>query len=253
MPLEISHSHPHLCLIWESTGWNLSDFQILGNKIIGGFDQHLLPEAVTGASTEDCAIQVLICVSHAGLLLISKLSHWTRLFGLEVRVMLMALSHATPDLALLHVWAIWCLLPSFEIPLVPSVSFPLAALKGLEWPTAAKVLVWNLGAGAGLWSPGLLMQTDPWLPGDLPAREQKLFQSRSMRVHWDLTAWIWIPVLSFSSWLILCNLLHLKTQSPHLWNRVYLSTFLLGSWGGRWENPSEAYSIVVRKEILSKS
>lgn len=48
MPLGISHSHPHLCLIWESTGWNLSDFQIPGNKIIGGFDQHLLPEAVKG-------------------------------------------------------------------------------------------------------------------------------------------------------------------------------------------------------------
>lgn len=63
-------SNPYLCLIWEPTGWNLSDFQMFRKKITGEPDQHLLPEATKGAAFKGwlCAFRVLIlCPTHTGL------------------------------------------------------------------------------------------------------------------------------------------------------------------------------------------
>lgn len=63
-------SSPYLCLIWEPTGWNLSDFQMFRKKITGEPDQHLLPEATKGVAVKGwlCAFQVLIlCPTHTGL------------------------------------------------------------------------------------------------------------------------------------------------------------------------------------------
>lgn len=194
-------------------------------------------------------------VPHTRLLLISKLSHWARLTGLGARVMLR------------H-----CLIHPRSGP--PFVSGPFDAsclpLRSLWDPAysffSMTIKAWNVWSsqGAGLEPGSRSRAVISWAPISWAPNANRPISSRRSAYQgviglanagvW-VSSGVWLPdfqswFLSFLSWGILCDLLNLKTQFPHLWNRVYLSTFLLGSWWGQWENPSEAYSVVAGRKLL---
>lgn len=101
-----------------------------------------------------------------------------------------------------------------------------ASLESGSWGVGAKTVI-----SEGSWA---VHETDPFLPRYLSTRwRELLLKAGCESILCGFIAWLWILALPFLSWVVLSNLLKLfKTQIPHQWKKVYLSTFLLRSlWG----------------------